>query len=95
MNPLGEFRARPSLVLSIRQRCGFYAEYRRKMQEKVDLWGSVAPGPVSSVKNSSADFRTDGAIINGGSVRLTIDRESNARHDYSTVEKYNDREKQR
>lgn len=36
MNPLGEFRARPSLVLSIRQRRGFYAEYRREMQEKVD-----------------------------------------------------------
>lgn len=36
MNPLGKFRARPSLVLSIRQRRRFYAEYRREMQEKVD-----------------------------------------------------------
>lgn len=37
MNPLGKFQARPSLVLSIRQRRRFYAEYRQKMQEKVDL----------------------------------------------------------
>lgn len=32
MNPLGEFRARPSLVLSIRQRRGYRAEYRREMR---------------------------------------------------------------
>lgn len=37
MNPLGKFQARPSLVLSIRQRRRFYAEYHQKMQEKVDL----------------------------------------------------------
>lgn len=37
MNPLGKFQARPSLVLSIRQRRRFYAEYRQKMQEKMDL----------------------------------------------------------
>lgn len=53
MNPLGKFRARPSLVLSIRQRRRFYAEYRREMQEKVDSWGSNETGPVSGVKNNS------------------------------------------
>lgn len=39
MNPLGKFRARPSSVLSIRQRGRFYAEYRREMQEKVNSRG--------------------------------------------------------
>lgn len=51
MNPLGKFWARPSLVLSIRQRRRFHAEYRREMQ-KVDSWGSIETGPVSGVKNN-------------------------------------------
>lgn len=34
MNPVGEFRARPSLALSIRQWRGFYIEYCREMQEE-------------------------------------------------------------
>lgn len=55
MNPLGKFRARPSLVLSIRQERRFYAEYRREMQEKVD--SRRRAGPVSGVKSSSNNFR--------------------------------------
>lgn len=51
MNPLGEFRARPSSVLSIRRRCGFHVEYRRKMQEMVDSWGSDEAGPASGTKS--------------------------------------------
>lgn len=62
MNPLGKFLARPSLVLSIRQRRRFYAEYRREMQGKVDSWGSDETGPVSGVKNNSNNH-TESALL--------------------------------
>ena len=57
MNPLGKFQARPSLVLSIRQRRRFYVEYHREMQEKVASWGSTEAGPVLGIKNSSKNFK--------------------------------------
>lgn len=63
MNPLGEFRARPSLVLSIRRRCGFYVEYRRKMQEMVDSWGGDEAGPASGAKSITDNFPRGNALI--------------------------------
>lgn len=59
MNPLGKFQARPSLVLSIRQRRRFYAECRQEMQEKVGSWDNIETGPVSGVKSSFNNFRKD------------------------------------